>query len=112
MQTISCVFSKESQKPQSNRKVDIRVPGLVPGILVLITATASVPTRAAAVVAVVLVTALVIICEREADETGSSNTEQCGTRIDDLLGSAIGIIRRGAAGAGGKNKGNGDGTNQ
>jgi hypothetical protein len=112
MQTISCVFSKESQKLQSNRKADIRVLELVPGILALIAAVATVPAPAATVVTVVLVTASVIICESEANETGSSNAEQCGTRIDDLLGSAIGIIRRGAAGAGGKDKGNGDGTNQ
>ena len=112
MQTISCVFSKESQKLQSNRKADIRVLGLIPGILTLIATVAAVPTRAAAVVAVVLVTTSVIICESEADETCSSNTEQCGTWIDDLLGAAIGIIRCSAAGSGGKNKGNGDGTNR
>ena len=105
-------FQQRIAKTAIESKGRIKVLRLIPGILALITATASVPTRAAAVVAVVLVTALVIICEREADETGSSNTEQCGTRIDDLLGSAIGIIRRGAVGAGGKNKGNGDGTNQ
>ncbi len=89
----------------------MRVLGLVPGILALIAAIAAVPTCTAAVVAVVLVTASVIICEGEANETGSSNAEQCGTWIDDLLGSAIGIIRCGATGSGGKNKGNGDGTN-
>lgn len=111
MQTISCVFSKESQKLQSNGKADISVLGLVPGILALIAAVAAVPARAATVVAIVMVTAPVIISESEANETGSSNTKQCGTRVNDLLGAAIGIIRCGATGSGGKNKGNGDGTN-
>ena len=112
MQTISCVFSKESQKLQSNRKADTRFPGLVPGILALIAAVAAVPTRAAAVVAVVMVTVSVMVCESETNEAGSSHAEQCGAWINDLLGAAIGIIRSGATGSGGKDKGNGDGTNQ
>jgi hypothetical protein len=59
-----------------------------------------------------MVTVSVIVCENETNKAGSSYTEQCGTGINDLLGAAIGIIRRGATGSGGKDKGNGDGTNQ
>ena len=59
-----------------------------------------------------MVTVSVIVCESETNEAGSSYAEKCSPWINDLLGSAIGIIRSGATGSGGKDKGNGDGTNQ